>query len=165
VTKREGLLDLPPRPGYAPRVDRPAASALDPGIVARITELCERGDDELEAARYDAAIDRYREALALVPHPVRSWGVSTFIHASIAEALYLGGEHASAREAIDEAFRCEGGIGNAFLHLRLGQIEHILGNRGRALDELIRAFTRSGEEVFAGEDPKYLAMVKVALLD
>lgn len=146
-------------------MDRPAAADLDPRIVARITELCERGDDELEAARYDAAVDRYKEALALVPRPVTAWGVSTFIHASIAEALYLAGSFARAREAIDDAFRCEGGIGNAFLHLRLGQIEHILGNRGRALDELIRAFTRSGEEVFAGEDPKYLAMVKAVLLD
>ena len=146
-------------------MERPTASQLDDRIVAAVTELCERADDELEAGRYADAIARYREALALVPSPVHRWAVSTWIHGSIAEAHYLAGEHVAARDAIDDAFRCEGAIGNAFLHLRLGQVELHLGNRGRALDELIRAFTRAGEEVFAGEDPKYLALVKAALLE
>ena len=48
---------------------RPDASQLDDRIVASITELCERGDDDVEAGRYDEAVARYREALALVPHP------------------------------------------------------------------------------------------------
>ncbi len=146
-------------------MDRPDASQLDNRIVAAITALCDEADDHVEAARYAAAVATYREALALVPLPVTSWAVSTWILGSIAEAHYLGGEYLEARDAIDDAFRCEGAIGNAFLHLRLGQIEDRLGNRGRALDELIRAFTRGDEAVFAGEDPRYLALVKAALLD
>ena len=142
---------------------RPDASQLDDRIVASITELCERGDDDVEAGRYEEAVAKYREALALVPRPVHAWAVSTWIHGAIAEAYYLAEQYARARDAIDEAFRCEGAIGNAFLHLRLGQIELCLGNRGRALDELIRAYTRAGEEVFAGEDPRYLSLVKDAL--
>jgi tetratricopeptide (TPR) repeat protein len=144
-------------------VKRPDASQLDDRIVAAVTELCERGDDEVEAGRFAEGIARYREALALVPSPVHSWAVSTWIHGAIAEAYYLAGEYVRARDAIDDAFRCQGAIGNAFLHLRLGQIEDRLGNRGRALDELIRAYTRAGEEVFAGEDPRYLALVKTAI--
>lgn len=142
---------------------RPDASQLDDRIVAAITELCERGDDEVEAGRYHEAVARYREALELVPRPVHAWAVSTWIHGAIAEAHYLAGEHVQARDAIDDAFRCDGAIGNAFLHMRLGQIELQLGNRGRALDELIRAYTRAGEDVFAGEDPRYLSLVKDAL--
>jgi tetratricopeptide (TPR) repeat protein len=144
-------------------VNRPDASQLDDRIVAAVTSLCERGDDDVEAGRFAEAIARYREALALVPSPVHAWAVSIWIHGAIAEAYYLGGEYARARDAIDDAFRCDGAIGNAFLHLRLGQIEDRLGNRGRALDELIRAYTRSGEDVFAGEDPRYLALVKEAI--
>ena len=146
-------------------MDRPDASQLDDRIVAAITALCESGDDEVEAGRYGEAVARYLQALALVPTPVTSWAVSTWIQGSIAEAHYLAGEYLEARDAIDDAFRCEGAIGNPFLHLRLGQIEDRLGNRGRALDELIRAFTRGDEAVFAGEDPRYLALVKAALLD
>jgi tetratricopeptide (TPR) repeat protein len=144
-------------------VNRPDASQLDDRIVAAVTERCERGDDDVEAGRFAEAIARYREALALVPNPVHAWAVSIWIHGAIAEAYYLGGEYARARDAIDDAFRCDGAIGNAFLHLRLGQIEDRLGNRGRALDELMRAYTRAGEEVFAGEDPRYLALVKEAI--
>ena len=146
-------------------MDRPGASQLDDRIVAAITALCESGDDDVEAGRHAEAVARYREALALVPAPVTAWAVSTWIHAAIAEAHYLAGEYAPARDAIDDAFRCEGAIGNAFLHLRLGQIEDRLGNRGRALDELVRAFTRGGEPVFEGEDPRYLALVQAALVD
>lgn len=144
-------------------MSRPDASQLDDRIVAAVTELCERGDDAVESGRYDAAVALYREALALVPHPVHAWAVSTWIHGAIAEAHYLAGDYARARDAVDDAFRCDGAIGNAFLHLRLGQIELHLGNRGRALDELIRAYTRAGEDVFAGEDPRYLALVKEAM--
>jgi tetratricopeptide (TPR) repeat protein len=146
-------------------VERPAAAQLDDRIVAAVTSLCERGDDAMEAGQHADAVARYREALALVPSPVHSWAVSTWILGSVAEAYYLAGEPAAARDAVNEAFRCEGAVGNAFLHLRLGQVELQLGNRGRALDELIRAFTRAGEEVFTGEDPKYLALVKAALLE
>ncbi len=146
-------------------MDRPRPHELNDQIVAQVTELCELGDDDVEAGRYDEAVLKYREALALVPHPVHSWAVSTWILGAIAEAYYLAEDYARARDAINEAFRCDGAIGNAFLHLRLGQIELVLGNRGRALDVLIRAFTRAGEEVFAGEDPKYLTMVKAALED
>jgi tetratricopeptide (TPR) repeat protein len=144
-------------------VERREARELDDGLVAAITEACERGDDAVEAGRHADAIALYREALALVPHPVHAWAVSTWIHGAIAEAHWLAGEHTLARDAINQAFLCEGALGNAFLHMRLGQVELALGNRGRALDELIRAFTRAGEEVFAGEDPKYLALVKAAL--
>ena len=146
-------------------MDRPDATQLDDRIVATITDRCESADDDVEAGRYAEAIIKYREALKLVPSPVEAWAVSTWIHGAIAEAHYLAGELVPAREAIDATFRCEGAIGNAFLHLRLGQIELQLGNRGRALDELIRAFTRAGEEVFVGEDPRYLALVKAALLE
>jgi tetratricopeptide (TPR) repeat protein len=144
-------------------VERRDARELDDGLVAAITETCERGDDAVEAGRYEDAVALYREALALVPHPVHAWAVSTWIHGAIAEAWWLAGEYALARDAIDRAFSCEGALGNAFLHMRLGQVEFALGNRSRALDELIRAFTRAGEEVFAGEDPKYLALVKESL--
>jgi tetratricopeptide (TPR) repeat protein len=144
-------------------VDRPGAHEIDDAVIASITALCERGDDALEAGQHQEAVALYRDGLALAPRPVHSWAVTTWIQGSIAEAHYLAGEYVEARDAIDDAFLCEGALGNAFLHLRLGQIELALGNRGRALDELIRAFTRAGEEVFAEEDPKYLALVKEAL--
>jgi tetratricopeptide (TPR) repeat protein len=146
-------------------MSRPNAAQLDDRIVSLITQLCERGDDDVEAGHYEAAIEKYEEALGHVPRPVYSWAVATWILSAIAEARYLQKSWARAEETILEAFRCEGAIGNAFLHLRLGQVELALGQKGRGLEELIRAHERAGDEVFDGEDPKYLAMVKAALDD
>lgn len=146
-------------------MSRPEASELDDHIVARVTELCEGGDDDVEAGRYDEAIVKYEEALGLVPKPLYSWAVTTFILTSIAESRYLQQDFSAARNSLFEAFRCEGAIGNPFLHLRMGQCEIALGNKGRGLEELIRAHERGGEEVFEGEDPKYLGMVRAALFD
>lgn len=146
-------------------MSRPDPSQLDDTIVARVTELCERGDDDTENGRYDEAIAKYEEALTLVPRPLYAWAVTTWILSAIAEARYLQKDWSGAKAAIMEAFRCEGAIGNAFLHLRLGQVEIELGFKGRGLDELIRAHERGGAEVFEGEDPKYLTMVRAALDD
>ena len=53
--------------------------------------------------------------------------VSTWINGAIAEAHYPAGAWSEARDAIDDAFHCDGAIGNAFLHMRLGQVELQLG--------------------------------------
>jgi tetratricopeptide (TPR) repeat protein len=143
-------------------MSRPDPSQLDQHIVALITDLCERGDDDVEAGLYEAAIGKYEEALSHVPKPLYAWAVTTWILTAVAEARYLQKNYGEAKATIMEAFRCEGAIGNAFLHLRLGQVEIELGAKGRGVDELIRAHERGGDEVFEGEDPKYLALVRAA---
>lgn len=139
---------------------RPGAQELDDRIVAEISELCERGDDDVEHQRYDEALARYKAALALVPAPVLAWKVTAWILTAVGEAHYLKRNFTAARDALNDAMRCTGAVGNPFLHLRLGQVELELGNRGRAMDELLRAHTRAGDDIFAGEDPRYLALVK-----
>ena len=153
----------PRRLGYPRPVTRPEASQLDAAIVAKVTALCEQGDDDVEASRFDDAVARYEEALTLVPRPLYAWAVTTWILTAMAEAYHLKQDHTRAKESIMEAFRCEGAIGNPFLHLRLGQSEIALGQKGRGVEELIRAHERGGDAVFEGEDPRYLALVRAAL--
>jgi tetratricopeptide (TPR) repeat protein len=141
---------------------RPGSQELDNRLVAEITELCERGDDDVEHQRYDEALVRYRAALALVPAPVLAWKATAWILTALGETLYFKRDFQAAREALNDAMRCTGAVGNPFLHLRLGQVELELGNRGRALDELLRAHTRAGDAIFSGEDSRFLAMVKEA---
>ncbi|APR84840.1 TPR repeat protein [Minicystis rosea] len=157
-------MNAPARLGYPLFImSRPDPSQLDEHIVATVTALCERGDDDVENGLYEAAVEKYEEALTLIPRPLYAWAVTTWIFSAIAEARYLQKDWARTKESIMEAFRCEGAIGNPFLHLRLGQAEIALGNKGRGVEELIRAHERGGDEVFDGEDPKYLALVRAAL--
>jgi tetratricopeptide (TPR) repeat protein len=138
---------------------RPGAEELSDDIVAEVTELCDRGDDDVEHGRYDEAIARYRAALAKIPAPVFAWKITGWILTALGDTHFFKKDYAAARDAINDAMRCIGAVGNPFLHLRLGQAELELGNRGRARDELWRAFKGAGEDLFAGEDPRYLAVV------
>lgn len=126
----------------------------------KIAELYGRGDADIEAGDPDAAIEKYEAALELIPRPIERWNSSTQILTALGDAYYLKKDWRQARSALDEATRCPRGLGNPFIHLRLGQIELELGNKDRARDELGRAYLGAGEEIFAGEDPRFLALAK-----
>ena len=51
---------------------------------------------------------------------------------------------------------CPGGLGNPFLHLRLGQVLLDQGHDDLAADELMRAYMGAGAEIFESEDGRYL---------
>lgn len=142
---------------------RAGAGELSDSLVAEVTELCDRGDDDVEHGRYDEAIARYKAALALMPAPVFAWKATSWILTALADAHFFKKDFAATRDAINDAMRCIGAVGNPFLHLRLGQAELELGNRGRARDELHRAYLGGGEDLFAGEDPRYLELVQEQL--
>ena len=55
---------------------------------------------------------------------------------------------------------CRGAVGNPFLHLRYGEVLLDAGEDNAAADELMRAYMGAGEEVFATEEPRYLAFLK-----
>ena len=135
-------------------------AGLDPAILEAIQTLCARGDECAAAAAYESAIAEYNKAWALVPEPKNDWEASTWILTAIADACFLAGYMTSARKALDYVMSCPGAVGNPFLHLRLGQVLFVGGERERAADELMRAYMGGGAEIFANDDPKYLGFLK-----
>jgi tetratricopeptide (TPR) repeat protein len=134
-------------------------------LARAITELCDRGDDDIENGRLDDAIAKYKDALGMLPEPRLAWRASTWILTALGEAHLAKGDPASAREALFEAVRSESGSGNALVHLRLGQAELGIGEPGKAKDELYRAFERGGLAIFEGEDPALFALIEPLLPD
>jgi hypothetical protein len=94
-----------------------------------------------------------------VPEPKNEWEASTWLLAAIADTCFAGGWHTSARKALDYAMTCPGALGNPFLHLRRGEVALEQGEEDVAADELMRAYMLEGIEIFAREDPKYLAFL------
>lgn len=131
-------------------------------IYDRIKALCAEGDLLAEAEDYPAALGRYWEAWDLLPGPQIDWEAATWILAAIGDANFLGGDFVAGRDNLSLAMHCPGGIGNAFLHLRLGQCQFELGNLDRAADELTRAYMAGGAEIFV-DDEKYYAFLKTRL--
>jgi len=133
---------------------------LDESVHRDVTRLCAAGDELAEQGRYEEAVAEYNKAWELIPEPKTDWNASTWILAAIADACFMIGKNKSARQALESAMTCPGGLGNPFLHLRLGQVLFDAGELDGAADDLMRAYMGGGPEIFEAEDPKYLTFLK-----
>ena len=133
---------------------------LSDELFARITELCEEGNDLAEQESFADAVAAFNQAWDLLPEPAVQWEAATWILAALGDVYFLSGDQKAAHEKLSLAMHAPGAIGNPFLHLRLGQVQFELGNEQRAADELARAYLQEGKKIFEGEDPKYLDFIK-----
>ncbi len=133
---------------------------LDNEIYAQITALTKSGDALFDEEKDREALSKYFRAITLLPEPVHQWEAATWIFTAIGDVLWVMQEYQDAYSAFQDVLRCPGGIGNPFVHLRVGQLDLELGNRKKAADELMRAYMGGGEEIFAHEDQKYFALIK-----
>ncbi|SFK00763.1 hypothetical protein [Paraburkholderia megapolitana] len=134
---------------------------LPESVYSEIRDACEAGDADAKRREYESAIGHYSRAWQLIPDPKNAWNASTWILGAIADACYLGGFLTSAEDALQYAMTCPNGIGNPFLHLRYGQVSLDKGDEALAADELMRAYMGAGVEIFANEDDRYLAFLKM----
>ncbi len=139
---------------------------LDPTIFAEITALSDQGQALFDEGSLAEARRLFVQAWALLPEPQSEWEATTWLAAAIGDIDFLQGNHDAARQTLEFAMLCPDGLGNPFLHLRLGQSLFELGEEDRAADELMRAYMGAGEEIFADQDPKYRAFLATrAILD
>lgn len=136
---------------------------LSDHVHERVQALSAQGDASAEQGRYHEALEKYVEALGLLPEPTTDWEAATWLLAAIGDAHFLAGDYEHARAALSDAMHCPDAIGNPFLHLRLGQSQFELGNLERAEDELTRAYMGAGPSIFKHEDPKYFEYLKSVL--
>ena len=130
------------------------------GLYTRITALTERGNQESEAGRFRAAMAVFSQALDLIPEPQEDWEAATWVLTALGDCAFQIGDFAAAHGYLTRAVRSPEGLGNPFIHLRLGQAQLELGNEARARDELARAYMGGGPEIFEDEDAKYLAFLR-----
>lgn len=138
---------------------RPIPTELDERTYTEITRLTDQGQALFNDGKLDEARRVFMQAWTLIPEPQSEWEATTWLAAAIGDIDFLEGRYADARQTLQFATICPGGLGNPFLHLRLGQSQYELGELDRATDELMRAYMGAGEEIFAAEDPKYRAFL------
>jgi tetratricopeptide (TPR) repeat protein len=137
---------------------------LPDDVHAQITLLSKQGDEFAEQDRAEEALLCYEQAWTLLPEPREQWSAATWLLTAKGDALFLAGRFHAALAPLESAVRCPDGLGNPFIHLRLGQVQLELGNTERAKDELARAFMGGGDEIFEGDDPKYWRFIREILL-
>lgn len=133
---------------------------LDDSIYDQIRKLCEQGDLLIKSGDFRGALPLFHQSWELLPEPKEDWDASTWILCAIGDAHFFLGDFDSVSSAFSNAVHCPNGLGNPFIHLRLGEAAFELGKLDKATDELTRAYMGAGREIFASEDPKYFTFLK-----
>lgn len=133
---------------------------LNADIHDQISQLGEEGNIRADAGDYTRALGLFDQAWALLPEPKKDWEAATWVLGAIGDVSFLNGDYAAARDALRGSLECPDGLGNPFLHLRLGQALFELGDEDAAADELMRAYMAGGDDIYEDDDPKYLAFLR-----
>lgn len=136
---------------------------LPEAIHGEVRTLCAQGDDLAKAGELDAAKAKYVAALKLLPTEPREWEAATWIYVAIGDVHIRLKNLDKAFKCFFNAVQCPGGLGNPYIHLRLGQLYFEHGEMERAADELTRAYMGSGLDIFMEDDPKYLAFLETRI--
>ena len=133
---------------------------LEDAVYAQLTERTERGNHCYDAEQYEEAVVIWISALKLLPEPKSQWEAALWLHASIADSQFHLGNFAEARASSFDALNCPGSLDNPLVLLRLGEASFELGLQGDALEYLTRAYLLEGAQLFDGENPAYLNLLK-----
>jgi hypothetical protein len=129
----------------------------------RITALCAEGDALAKDHHYAAARLKFEEGLRMLPGDPLEWEMGTWIYIALGDVDFLSGDMDSAHDNFISAVQGVGGLGQPFIHFRLGQIAFGQNRLERAADELTRAYMGAGLEIFKDEDPRLLAFLRTRI--
>lgn len=132
-------------------------------LYAEITLLCKQGDKLVKSDKLEEAKAKYISALKLLPDNKDEWEAATWIYVAIGDVHFRLGNYDKCFKCFYNAVQCPKGLGNPFIHLRLGQMYYEQENMDKAADELTRAYMGSGMEMFMEDDPKYLEFLETKI--
>ncbi|RNB92828.1 tetratricopeptide repeat protein [Brevibacillus fluminis] len=136
---------------------------LSDSTFSEIAALSKQGDDLVKAGDPEAGKHKYIEALRLLPENHREWEAATWLYVAIGDVHFQMKNYDKAFKCFFNAVQCPKGLGNPYIHLRLGQLYYEQDNLEKAADELTRAYMGAGIEIFMEDDPKYLAFLETKI--
>ena len=136
-----------------------SADSLPRDAARFITDLAARGDQFMDRGLYQSAAQVWTQALDLLPAPRSDWEAALWLDVSIGEAWWRAGKLGPAHDHLRDAMN-EGGARHPYALMRLGMVLADLGDAPGAIEHLLRAMALGGSELFEGEDPKYLALLR-----
>jgi tetratricopeptide (TPR) repeat protein len=140
------------------------AKSLPQRVHDEISRLSEEGNRFAELGDDTAALQKYKEAWDLIPEDKENWEASTWILATTGEVFFRQNNFEKALTLFLRAVQGPNGLGNPYIHLRIGQLQFESGNMQGAGDNLTRAYMGAGEQISEKEDPKYLTFLRSILL-
>lgn len=133
---------------------------LDDELYEQIESLSEEGNEFVEEDDYAAALNKFKEALALVPEPKIKWEAAFWLYAGIGDMCLFLEDYKASADAFYHALNCPDGQESGFVHLRLGEALFEIDKKEDALEHLLRAYMLEGKELFNDEEEKYYDFLK-----
>lgn len=125
-----------------------------------VMALCKQGDNQVAARQFEKAKDSYLDALLLLPPNHQEWEAATWIYVAVGDVHLHLNNNEKAFKAYYNALQCPNGLGNPYIHFRLGQHYFEQENWEKAQDEFVRAYMGGGIDIFMEDDPKYLEFLE-----
>jgi tetratricopeptide (TPR) repeat protein len=156
--------------GTDPRRSLPCALAtlmtdipvLSDDLVSKVKQLCYRGYQHYDESDYQQALRAFYQAWLLLPKPQTQWREAGWALTAIGDTYFRTRQYSQSCEALRSALLCPAAVDSPFVHLRLGQSLHELGESKDALRELEIAHQLGGDDVFGREDVKYRKLLDSA---
>ncbi|CAH1191262.1 tetratricopeptide repeat protein [Paenibacillus sp. JJ-223] len=136
---------------------------LSDSTYGEITALSKQGDDLVKAGDFEAGKNKYVKALRLLPENHQEWEAATWLYVAIGDVHFHMKNYDKAFKCFYNAVQCPKGVGNPYIHLRLGQLYYEQENLEKAADELTRAYMGAGIGIFMEDDPKYLEFLETKI--
>ncbi len=125
-----------------------------------IDDIAKQGNMYFDRGEYVQAVIVWQKGLDMLAKPLNVQSEAVWFQTSIADAFFMLGDYRSAYSYLTDARTNLSGEGyNPFVMLRLGQCCLELG-MDDARQYLMRAYMSEGEEIFDGQDGKYLDAIK-----
>lgn len=133
---------------------------LDDKIYAQIIRLCEEGDSLIDEEEFDKAIEKYSNALELVPLPKTDWEASTWIFTALGDTYFINEDYDMAKNNFYNALNCPDGFSNPLILMRLGESLFECRELEKAKEYLLKAYLLEGYKIFNEEDDKYFELIR-----
>lgn len=126
---------------------------LTPEIKMELEKISKRGNQFEQDERYEEAIKTWKEGLSLIPEPQQIYSETIWFLAAIGDVYFQKGMYSKAHECFNKARGdfSNGGYGNPFIMLRLGECCLEIGDETNALEYLLRAYMLEGKDIFDSE--------------
>lgn len=126
----------------------------------QIEKLIEEGNAFYENGELKKALIKYESALDIIPAPKTDWEASTWLYTSIGDVFFSGDNLEAAKDNYYNALNCPDGVGNAYIHLSLGQTQFELEENEKSKESLLKAYMLEGNEIFKDEASKYFESIE-----
>ncbi len=133
---------------------------LSDKIHDKITALSDEGDLLLENEKVDEALEKFQEALMLVPSPKSDWEASLWLYAAIGDSFFMKEDFEKTLGAFKDAYNCPEAVHNPYINLKIGESYFELEDFEKAKEFLLRAYMLEGKNIFEDEKEEYFLLIE-----